>query len=246
MFCSLLASCQLLMPGFIAGLDFLQIRWNHRLYYPQTTISELLRCIQTFIVKSAPVPRLASRPCAKDQALSFEFSSACTWFLLSITLASGVRYLARGAKTGAFQLHDQGGLRVSVGHRTAAALARFSTMKLFKPSTPEQQIESLRSQKCEVECTAEHVQPKAGCKVVDPCRVEGPQETQKVAQKIIECKTPTPTEVINYFNGELKKRICFLDGGMGTRIQAESLEEADYRGDRFKDFSEKDANGIPV
>ena len=28
-----------LMPGFIAGLDFNQIRWNHRLYYPQTTIS---------------------------------------------------------------------------------------------------------------------------------------------------------------------------------------------------------------
>ncbi|OLP73959.1 Methionine synthase, partial [Symbiodinium microadriaticum] len=49
---------------------------------------------------------------------------------------------------------------------------RFSTMKLFKPSTPEQQIESLRSQKCEVECTAEHVQPKSGCKLVDPCRVE--------------------------------------------------------------------------
>ena len=33
---------------------------------------------------------------------------------------------------------------------------------------------------------------------------------------------------------------------MGTRIQAEQLEEADYRGDRFKDFAEKDANGIPV
>ncbi|CAJ1415026.1 unnamed protein product [Effrenium voratum] len=33
---------------------------------------------------------------------------------------------------------------------------------------------------------------------------------------------------------------------MGTRIQAEKLEEADYRGDRFKDFAEKDANGIPV
>ncbi|CAE7575982.1 mtr [Symbiodinium sp. CCMP2592] len=95
-----------------------------------------------------------------------------------------------------------------------------------------------------VTCEAEHVQPKAGCKVVDPCRVESPQETQKVAQKI-ECKTPTPTEVINYFNGELKKCICFLDGGMGTRIQAENLEEADYREDQFKDFSEKDANGIP-
>ena len=116
----------------------------------------------------------------------------------------------------------------------------------IEKSTAEQQSAFLRSLKETVSCEAEHVQPKSGCKLVDPCRVEGPQETQKVAQKIIECKTPTPTEVINYFNGELKKRICFLDGGMGTRIQAENLEEADYRGDRFKDFSEKDANGIPV
>ena len=35
----LLTSCQFLMPGFIAFLDFKQIRWNHRLCYPQTTIS---------------------------------------------------------------------------------------------------------------------------------------------------------------------------------------------------------------
>ena len=28
---------------------------------------------------------------------------------------------------------------------------------------------------------------------------------------IIDCKTPTPTKVINYFNGELKKRFCFLE-----------------------------------
>ncbi|CAJ1435241.1 unnamed protein product, partial [Effrenium voratum] len=119
-------------------------------------------------------------------------------------------------------------------------------MKLFKSSTPEQQLASLRSQKCEVKCEAEHIQPLPGNARVDPCRVQGPAETQKVAQKIIEGKTPTPTEVVNYFNNELKKRICFLDGGMGTRIQAEQLEEADYRGDRFKDFAEKDANGIPV
>ena len=55
---------------------------------------------------------------------------------------------SEGAKIGAFQLHDQGGLG-AVRHRAAEtsavlALARFSTMKLFKPSTPEQQIESLR------------------------------------------------------------------------------------------------------
>ena len=125
-------------------------------------------------------------------------------------------------------------------------LGEYGMFLLRFKSTHQLRSEFLRSLKETVKCEADHIKPLPGCARVDPCRVEGPQETQKVAQKIIEGKTPTPTEVINYFNAELKKRICFLDGGMGTRIQAEQLEEADYRGDRFKDFNEKDANGIPV
>ena len=35
---------------------------------------------------------------------------------------------------------------------------------------------------------------------------------------------------------ELKKRILVLDGAMGTMIQRYKLTEADYRGERFKDF----------
>ena len=35
----------------------------------------------------------------------------------------------------------------------------------------------------------------------------------------------------------LKQRILILDGAMGTMIQTYELEEADYRGDRFKDWS---------
>lgn len=34
---------------------------------------------------------------------------------------------------------------------------------------------------------------------------------------------------------ELKKRILIIDGAMGTMIQRYKLEEADYRGERFKD-----------
>ena len=34
----------------------------------------------------------------------------------------------------------------------------------------------------------------------------------------------------------LAERILVLDGAMGTMIQRENLKEADYRGDRFKDF----------
>ncbi len=35
----------------------------------------------------------------------------------------------------------------------------------------------------------------------------------------------------------LKQRILLLDGGMGTMIQAYQLQESDYRGERFRDFS---------
>ncbi|WP_315818557.1 homocysteine S-methyltransferase family protein [Paraflavitalea speifideaquila] len=35
---------------------------------------------------------------------------------------------------------------------------------------------------------------------------------------------------------ELDKRILIIDGAMGTMIQRYKLEEADYRGERFKDW----------
>ena len=34
----------------------------------------------------------------------------------------------------------------------------------------------------------------------------------------------------------LKERILIIDGAMGTMIQRHKLEEADYRGTRFKDW----------
>jgi len=40
----------------------------------------------------------------------------------------------------------------------------------------------------------------------------------------------------------LKERIVILDGGMGTMIQNEKLEEADFRGERFADF-EREVKG---
>ncbi|TMI85686.1 MAG: 5-methyltetrahydrofolate--homocysteine methyltransferase [Bacteroidetes bacterium] len=41
---------------------------------------------------------------------------------------------------------------------------------------------------------------------------------------------------------ELEKRILIIDGAMGTMIQRHKLTEADYRGDRFKDWH-KDLKG---
>ena len=42
----------------------------------------------------------------------------------------------------------------------------------------------------------------------------------------------------------LQNRIAILDGAMGTMIQRFKLSEADYRGERFKDFP-KDVKGDP-
>src|SRR3989338_8840655 len=41
--------------------------------------------------------------------------------------------------------------------------------------------------------------------------------------------------MFNEFRDILCKQILFLDGGMGTMIQGLSLQESDYRGDRFLD-----------
>ena len=48
--------------------------------------------------------------------------------------------------------------------------------------------------------------------------------------------------VREYLESQFRQRIVFLDGGMGTRIQAERLSEADYRGDLLKHHA-KDLKG---
>merc|ERR1719324_1776509 len=95
---------------------------------------------------------------------------------------------------------------------------------LFAKSSPEDQKVCLRSMKETVSCTAEHVVPEAGVGLPDVCRIPGSVDKSAIAAKIANCETPTPDEIVKYFNAELKERICFLDGGMGTRIQAEKLE----------------------
>jgi len=48
---------------------------------------------------------------------------------------------------------------------------------------------------------------------------------------------PINTNRITLLKNALKDRILILDGGMGTMIQSHGLEEADYAGERFPDFS---------
>ena len=59
------------------------------------------------------------------------------------------------------------------------------TCSKIKKSSLAQQSEFLRSLKGTVSCDAEHVKPEPGCEALDVCRLEGPQETQKMAEKII-------------------------------------------------------------
>jgi len=119
-------------------------------------------------------------------------------------------------------------------------------MKLFAKSSAQQQKEFLRELKTEVKIESEHIVPPSSAGLPDLCRLEGAADVAKISATIASCGTPTPEQVVKYFNNELKRRICFLDGGMGTRIQAESLEEEDFRGERFKDFHKIDGNGVPV
>ena len=41
----------------------------------------------------------------------------------------------------------------------------------------------------------------------------------------------------------MRERIVVLDGAMGTMIQGYKLSEADYRGERFRDWKGKDLKG---
>jgi 5-methyltetrahydrofolate--homocysteine methyltransferase len=41
----------------------------------------------------------------------------------------------------------------------------------------------------------------------------------------------------------LRQRLVIIDGAMGTMVQRYKLGEAQYRGDRFKDWTGKDLKG---
>ncbi|KAJ1916021.1 hypothetical protein H4219_004010 [Mycoemilia scoparia] len=62
----------------------------------------------------------------------------------------------------------------------------------------------------------------------------------------VAAKTPSPfadrASANKYIENALKERIMFLDGAMGTQIQALKLKEEDFRGERFKDHP-KDLKG---
>jgi len=57
--------------------------------------------------------------------------------------------------------------------------------------------------------------------------------TQSISDTVTEGKAVSPDATRAYLNDTLGKRIMFMDGGMGTRIQRDKLVEADYRGDRY-------------
>lgn len=52
-----------------------------------------------------------------------------------------------------------------------------------------------------------------------------------------------PTEPLHPLEALMRQRIVLLDGAMGTMVQQYRLTEADYRGDRFKDWKGKDLKG---
>eukprot|EP00392_Amoebophrya_sp_AT5.2_P004952 g4961.t1 len=65
---------------------------------------------------------------------------------------------------------------------------------------------------------------------------------QRLSTVIQARETPSIDDTRLYFDETMRRRIMFLDGGMGTRIQAEKLEEEDFRGDLFPN-PKKDLQG---
>src|SRR6476661_7868463 len=51
------------------------------------------------------------------------------------------------------------------------------------------------------------------------------------------------TNGIHPLEALMRERIVVLDGAMGTMIQQRKLSEADYRGDKFRDWKGKDLKG---
>src|SRR5215469_12616019 len=51
------------------------------------------------------------------------------------------------------------------------------------------------------------------------------------------------TDKIEQLGKLLRERIVIIDGAMGTMIQQRKLSEADFRGERFKDWKGKDLKG---
>src|SRR3954470_20552427 len=51
------------------------------------------------------------------------------------------------------------------------------------------------------------------------------------------------TDKITRLTQLLRERIVIIDGAMGTMIQQQKLSEADFRGERFKDWKGKDLKG---
>src|SRR5712672_701338 len=56
-------------------------------------------------------------------------------------------------------------------------------------------------------------------------------------------RTVMTTKDLHPLEALLRERIVVLDGAMGTMIQRYKLSEADYRGDRLRDWKGKDLKG---
>src|SRR5262245_7749362 len=56
-------------------------------------------------------------------------------------------------------------------------------------------------------------------------------------------KAETRTDRAQQLARLLRERIVIIDGAMGTMIQQRKLSEADFRGERFKDWKGKDLKG---
>jgi 5-methyltetrahydrofolate--homocysteine methyltransferase len=108
---------------------------------------------------------------------------------------------------------------------------------------PTAQKAALASLKCDVTCTGSAVSPDADAVKADLCKLEGSADQEQISATIMAKGTLRPEDVAKYINKEMKTRVFLLDGSLGKRLESDKLEEADFRGDRFKSFKDADLKG---
>src|SRR5436189_914775 len=62
-------------------------------------------------------------------------------------------------------------------------------------------------------------------------------------ETLFSSRTIMSTDGLHPLENLLRERIVLLDGAMGTMIQGYKLSEAEYRGERFRDWKGKDLKG---
>lgn len=82
--------------------------------------------------------------------------------------------------------------------------------------------------------------------VPDLSRLEGTVDKAQLVASVVGKAVLRPDDIARYLNAEMKSRVVLFDGSLSSVLQSKKLSEADYRGERFKNFKDSDESGAPI